>query len=192
MDTKAFFTSIGNHFGWDNSYWVPFAEEWAKFEGSLAEFNPLATTQPFANTSDFNGAGVKNYASLDDGIQATIQTLDPTSYGGHDYYPTLRRVVQRKLIGELRAPLALEIQTWGTFGFASEISAGWEPTIEIPLSPVPTEAPVIDYTLQPTLDNPALTLQSVYDYVNALNSAVIKLLATLSKEPALTGTYKPE
>jgi peptidoglycan hydrolase CwlO-like protein len=48
---------------------------WESAEGTAAAYNPLATTHDFPGATDFNGVGVKNYPSLGDGIQATIDTL---------------------------------------------------------------------------------------------------------------------
>jgi peptidoglycan hydrolase CwlO-like protein len=48
---------------------------WQAAEGTAAAYNPLATTHDFPGATDFNHVGVKNYPSLEDGIQATIDTL---------------------------------------------------------------------------------------------------------------------
>lgn len=48
---------------------------WESAEGTAAAYNPLATTHDAPGASDFNTVGVKNYPSLGDGIQATIDTL---------------------------------------------------------------------------------------------------------------------
>jgi hypothetical protein len=48
---------------------------WESAEGTAAAYNPLATTHDFPGATDFNGVGVKNYPSLGDGLQATIDTL---------------------------------------------------------------------------------------------------------------------
>ena len=53
---------------------------WALAEGTKAQHNPLATTRKFANTTNFNSVGVKNYASYEDGIAATIETLKNGRY----------------------------------------------------------------------------------------------------------------
>jgi hypothetical protein len=48
---------------------------WAQAEGTAAAYNPLATTRAAAGTTDFNGVGVKNYATYAEGVQATADTL---------------------------------------------------------------------------------------------------------------------
>lgn len=50
---------------------------------SGAAYNLLNTTQPEAGTTDFNSAGVKNYASYSQGVAATVTTLQ------NGYYPAL-------------------------------------------------------------------------------------------------------
>ncbi len=50
-------------------------EAWMQAEGTSAANNPLATTQPWSGSSNFNSVGVKNYASEDDGVAATVRTL---------------------------------------------------------------------------------------------------------------------
>jgi peptidoglycan hydrolase CwlO-like protein len=55
---------------------------WQAAEGTAAAHNPLATTHDFDGATDFNSVGVKNYPSLDAGLDATIETLHgPESYG---------------------------------------------------------------------------------------------------------------
>jgi len=58
---------------------------WQVQEGTTANWNPLATTYPEPGASDFNSVGVKNYVSLDQGLQATYATLNTSSYG----YPAI-------------------------------------------------------------------------------------------------------
>ncbi len=48
---------------------------WAQAEGTAAAHNPLATTEAAPNTTNFNSAGVKNYPSYTEGVQATVATL---------------------------------------------------------------------------------------------------------------------
>jgi len=55
---------------------------WQMSEGTDAEWNPLATTLDMAGATQFNWAGVKNYASLADGLDASRLTLER----GYDVY----------------------------------------------------------------------------------------------------------
>jgi peptidoglycan hydrolase CwlO-like protein len=59
---------------------------WEASEGTMATWNPLATTYPEPGATTYNSSGVKNYISKGQGIDATIATL---SRGGHGYGPIL-------------------------------------------------------------------------------------------------------
>ncbi len=54
---------------------------WARAEGTDAANNPLATTQPWEGDSRFNSVGVRNYASYEDGLEASVRTLRNGRYG---------------------------------------------------------------------------------------------------------------
>ncbi len=55
---------------------------WQVAESTDAMWNPLASTHTVAGATKFNSAGVKNYPSLEAGLQATGQTL----WGGYYRY----------------------------------------------------------------------------------------------------------
>jgi len=59
---------------------------WEASEGTMATWNPLATTYPEPGASTYNSSGVQNYISKGQGIDATVATL---SRGGHGYGPIL-------------------------------------------------------------------------------------------------------
>jgi len=54
---------------------------WEVAEYTQARWNPLATTYPMPGATTYNGSGVKNYVSLDQGLQATRRTLGHCCYG---------------------------------------------------------------------------------------------------------------
>jgi peptidoglycan hydrolase CwlO-like protein len=54
---------------------------WQVQEGTQAAWNPLATTYPMQGATNFNSIGVKNYISLDQGLEATQRTLGVNAYG---------------------------------------------------------------------------------------------------------------
>src|SRR5437763_539972 len=58
---------------------------WEQQEGTSARWNPLATSYDLAGATTFNSAGVRNYPSLEAGLQATVLTLErgwsPHGYG---------------------------------------------------------------------------------------------------------------
>ena len=55
---------------------------WETSESTDAAFNPLATTHSMEGATDFNSVGVKNYRSLDQGLDAARDTLQ----GGAESY----------------------------------------------------------------------------------------------------------
>ena len=55
---------------------------WQAAEGTAAAHNPLATTHDVPGATNFNAVGVKNFPSLEAGLDATIETLHgPETYG---------------------------------------------------------------------------------------------------------------
>jgi hypothetical protein len=48
---------------------------WETAEYTAAKWNPLATTYKMPGATKFNGAGVRNYRSLNQGLDATVSTL---------------------------------------------------------------------------------------------------------------------
>jgi peptidoglycan hydrolase CwlO-like protein len=55
---------------------------WQTAEGTLATWNPLATTYDMPGATVYNSAGVRNYTSKQQGIDATVDTL---AVPGHGY-----------------------------------------------------------------------------------------------------------
>jgi hypothetical protein len=66
---------------------------WMRFEGggggkatgigkNAANYNPLNTTQGAPGATSMNSVGVKSYLSREQGIEATVQTLENGRYGG--------------------------------------------------------------------------------------------------------------
>ena len=54
---------------------------WQSAEGTTATWNPLATTYSMPGATDFNSVGVKNYTSLQQGLQAIARTLEAPGHG---------------------------------------------------------------------------------------------------------------
>ena len=55
---------------------------WQAQEGTTAAWNPLATTHRMDGSTDFNSVGVQNFRSLEQGLQASKETID----NGWDVY----------------------------------------------------------------------------------------------------------
>jgi hypothetical protein len=49
---------------------------WMQAEGDAARFNPFGTTLKRAGSTTFNSHGVQNYASFDQGVSATAETIN--------------------------------------------------------------------------------------------------------------------
>jgi len=82
---------------------------WMQAEGGTAAFNPMNTTQPASGATDYNSVGVKNFTSWQQGVQATIQTLQ----NGH--YPNIIAALQQgNNAGAVAA--AVGASPWGTSG----------------------------------------------------------------------------
>jgi len=77
-------------------------------EGSHARFNPLDTTQPWPGSTSYNSVGVRNYATWDDGVAATVATLR------NGYYPDVIAVLNAGGPAD-RLVVAWANSPWGTW-----------------------------------------------------------------------------
>lgn len=64
---------------------------WEAAEGTQATWNPLATTKDWPGATIYNSHGVKNYPSKQDGIGATIATLELPGRGYEAIVASLKR-----------------------------------------------------------------------------------------------------
>lgn len=106
---------------WRRAWFV----EWARWEGTGAGFNPLATTmQGGEDPTDpkWNSVGVRNYASFEAGVDATVRTL------ALGYYEAIRATLRAERVVD-RAAVVVALRTWGTMGFAEKVAGGWEPNV---------------------------------------------------------------
>jgi hypothetical protein len=104
---------------------IAWLDAWQKTEGGAARFNPLNTTQPAAGATSYNSAGVRNYTSAAQGTAATAATLKNGRYS--QIVAALRSgnpqvFYNRTASGD--AQLISQIDTWGSHGFAAEVSGG--------------------------------------------------------------------
>lgn len=91
-----------------NTARINFGVTWAAFENTEATNNPWATTEPFEGSSDFNEAGVKNYATFENGVDATVETLLLPAY---EHFVTLLRNPDVSVMELLNA---LDGSPWGS------------------------------------------------------------------------------
>ena len=87
---------------------------WEAAEGGAwnggARYNPLNTTEPMSGATNFNSVGVKNYGSWEQGISATIKTLE------NGYYPDILNALAIGGTGDFG--LTVGDSPWGTETFA--------------------------------------------------------------------------
>jgi len=78
---KQFLTNLGKPVTKQN---LAAVTTWMAFEGgqwhNSAHYNPLNTTQPASGAVDINSVGVKSYADFNQGMQATIETINNGRY----------------------------------------------------------------------------------------------------------------
>lgn len=98
---------------------VEFLDEWQKYEGGTAAYNPLNTTLEMPGSTEYNSAGVQEYQSAEQGAEATVSTLK------NGYYPDVLAALKSgaPLQYENRSALIADIRTWGTTGFADALEA---------------------------------------------------------------------
>lgn len=152
-EDTAVITGVGQREGFYPAYWIAFATEWERWENTSASFNPLAATDSSVPGAVFNPDGVRSYTNLQDGITATVRTLDPGSYYGQyiDYYKTIRLAIKLQSIDQAgRAFVEAEVRKWGTVGFANVIASGWNPTVvAAPITqPTPLTADELNRAIQ--------------------------------------------
>lgn len=93
---------------------------WMQAEGDAGRFNPLNTTKAWPGATDFNGVGVKNYQSFQDGVAATVETMNyGADRGLYGYRP-----IRYNLLNDRRSYktlTAIERSQWGTGGLALRV-----------------------------------------------------------------------
>lgn len=88
---------------------------WMQAEGDAGRFNPLNTTHDMPGATDFNSVGVKNYASFQDGVEATAETLNYGAKRGLYGYHGIRLCLHTNKPAR-RTLAAVERSEWGTGG----------------------------------------------------------------------------
>lgn len=93
-------------------------------------YNPLNTTLNMEGASNFNRAGVKNYQSMEQGIDATYQTLTGNQSGSRGY----DKIVSLMRSGASREQVinAISSSSWAGAGGYKDGLAGIKPDIKMP------------------------------------------------------------
>lgn len=89
---------------------LAFLAGWFKREGTKAAYNPLATTLDYGQNTKFNSVGVRNYADLNTGVEATARTISS------HYYPGILADLKAGR-GDLAAQEHTELKTWSGGGY---------------------------------------------------------------------------
>jgi hypothetical protein len=111
-----------------------FVNDWAKAEGGGATNNPFNTTEPgFGATDNYNPVGVKDYATPQGGIQATVNTLENGRYG--NIIGALRQGTDAKAAAQ-----ALANSPWGTGSLVLKMLGG-APAAAGPSASTPQQTP---------------------------------------------------
>lgn len=139
----------------NNEFAVKALQIWQRYEGTNACLNPLATTWGRPSATNFNSVGVKNYATREDGIAATANTLGTKNIGN---YQAIRQMLGLKSFDE--GGLAANLKTYsGGGGYITNLMNEWRALYNqyavgpTPVTPTPvTPTPI---TLTPVTPTPA-------------------------------------
>ena len=110
---------------------------WIQAEGGTARANPLNSTLYKPGSTVFNSAQVRNYPSVEVGLEAAIETLQ---YGAerdlYGYRPIKRNLKRGRRAGKtLRA---VEASEWGTGGLALQclpwVKKSWDHYRNLPIA----------------------------------------------------------
>lgn len=119
-----FEASVCAHLGCDltpdvHAYFVA----WQHAEASHAANNPFDTELPWGLWTDYNTAGVKNYATVSDGVNATVNTLL------NGFYPDIVAAIRAGTDAMVMAD-ALAASPWGTGEGAKDylLATGYKPS----------------------------------------------------------------
>jgi hypothetical protein len=74
---KAVLTQLGAPSTPGNLIWL---KAWRQAEGAKATYNPFNSTQPKSGSTNFNTVKVKNYFTVNDGVTATVSTINNGQY----------------------------------------------------------------------------------------------------------------
>jgi hypothetical protein len=100
---------------------LKFLYAWRQSEGKSGKYNPFNTTQSMPGSTNFNSVGVKNYASIDDGLNATIKTLNNGRY--NCIVNGLKNSIGAKKITQ---DCSNELKTWGTGDLVAKVISGYD------------------------------------------------------------------
>jgi peptidoglycan hydrolase CwlO-like protein len=98
---------------------------WQEAEYTSARWNPLATTKDMPGATNFNGSGVKNYTSLQQGLDATYGTLVLPNRG---YEPILSNL--RACSDAMTTAKAINASLWCRGCAGGGYVTNWVPVVQ--------------------------------------------------------------
>ena len=172
---------------------------WQSAENTEAAYNPLATTEGWAGATEFNSAGVKDYASIADGVAATRATLTNGLYG-----PVVTCFTMQQPAATTAA--AIDGSPWGTknvVGVVANVLADRSAYYLTPIgpgsapTPAPAPAPVADPTPVPEAPPapgfrfPELSISLESQKLKAVEALQAVLVHVWGYTIAIDGLYGP-
>lgn len=97
---------------------MKFMYAWRQAEGNGGKYNPFNTTWNMPGSTTMNSVGVRNYASLEDGMVATIKTLK------NGYYNCIVSGLKDD-IGASNIARCESLKTWGTGDLVGKVVASY-------------------------------------------------------------------
>ena len=92
---------------------------WRQAEGKGGKYNPFNTTWKRPGSTKMNSAGVQNYASLEDGMVATLKTLR------NGFYDCIVNGLKND-IGAAQISKCPSLKTWGTGDLVAKVVRSYE------------------------------------------------------------------
>lgn len=132
--TDTFYRTLCAVFGQHNdTNSTPILRRWQTFEGGNAEWNPFNSEWNWPNATNYNSAGVKNYRTEEDGVNATAHNLQ------NGLYPNICEALRIDAPLEFWTTPAVirQVRKWGTTGFANWLASQ-------PKTPIPIPTPFFD------------------------------------------------
>jgi peptidoglycan hydrolase-like protein with peptidoglycan-binding domain len=100
---------------------MKFMYAWRQSEGRLGLNNPFNTTYVMPNSKVVNSHGVRSYSSIEDGIKATVRTLNSTKYDYSCIVNGLKNNLGANNIAKCEA-----LKRWGTGDLIKVVLRGYD------------------------------------------------------------------
>lgn len=108
---------------------LKFLYAWRQSEGQGGNFNPFNTTWELDNSTDMNSAGVQHYQSAEDGMKATLKTLN------NGRYNCIVAGLQND-IGAAEIAKCPSLKVWGTGDLVSKVISYYDKGNPVKIAPL--------------------------------------------------------